>query len=394
SSRHAGRSASKTRLNALMLGTHIPEAWLWVPAFAGTAADEHGRSWYQSPSIRLQIFGDVDFRRQRADRGREVDEFLELGLVLVRQLARHVVTHHRHRIDDVFGGQRAPGEVLARLLWVLVDEIDAIFPHGGEAPSDVGATFDEVAGDRAAGRERVAVLVAQDVLGDDAGLERASDPELAHDRGLRFERVAGIEGSAGHDIDVLAHVELVDRIVALVEADLGEDRLGGDEVGRSGRRHDARTLEVLERRGGVTRARHELLHLIDFALAVHADIHGDAGLLEIGVHRLDSYEHDGSLDLIADHCRYVRRTADEPDGLRFDVLFLEETARDRHEIGQRGRGREHTNLHLVLRGGRLAQGSDEGGDDGDDRPQRLQADRLHRITSVIPSRPMSRPRLP
>src|SRR5439155_17256421 len=109
-------------------------------------------------------------------------------------------------------------EILARLLRVLVDEIDALFPDGGEAPSDVGAAFDEVAGDRAAGRERVAVLVAQDVLGDDAGLERASDPELAHDRGLRFERVAGIEGAAGHDIDVLAHVELVDRIVALVEA--------------------------------------------------------------------------------------------------------------------------------------------------------------------------------
>src|SRR5215471_19987710 len=110
-----------------MLGTHIPEAWLWVPAFAGTTADEHGRSWYQSPSIRLQIFGDVDFRRQRADRGREVDEFLELGLVLVRQLARHVVTHHRHRIDDIFGGQRVPGEVLARLLWVLVDETMPFF---------------------------------------------------------------------------------------------------------------------------------------------------------------------------------------------------------------------------------------------------------------------------
>src|SRR6266516_6271649 len=163
-------------------------------------------------------------------------------------------------------------------------------------------------------------------LGDDAGLERASDPELAHDRGLRFERVAGIEGAAGHDIDVLAHVELVDRIVALVEADLGEDRLGGDEVGRSGRRHDARTLEVLERRGGVTRAYHELLHLIDFALTVHADIHGDAGLLEIGVHRLDGHEHDRRLDLVADHRRYVRRAADEPDDLRFDVLFLEEAA--------------------------------------------------------------------
>jgi hypothetical protein len=179
---------------------------------------------------------------------------------------------------------------------------------------------------------------------------------------------------------VLAHVELVDRVVAFVETDLGEDCLGGDEVGRSGRRHDARTLEVLERRGGVARACHELLHLIDFALAVHADIHGDAGLLEIGVHRLDGHEHDRRLDLIADHRRYVRRAADEPDGLRFDVLFLEEAALDCHEIGQRGRGREHANLHLVLRGGRQAQRSK----DGDDRPQRFQPDCLHRITSVIP----------
>jgi len=68
---------------------------------------------------------------------------------------------------------------------------------------------------------------------------------------------------------------------------------------------------------------------------------------------------------------------------RFDVLFFEEAALDRHEIGERGRGREHANLHLVLRGGRLAQGSDNGSDDGDDRPQRLQPDRLHSITSIL-----------
>src|SRR6516165_11624252 len=34
-------SASKTRVNALMLGTHISETvWLWVPAFAGTTVYE------------------------------------------------------------------------------------------------------------------------------------------------------------------------------------------------------------------------------------------------------------------------------------------------------------------------------------------------------------------
>src|SRR5262245_48911446 len=79
---------------------------------------------------------------------------------LCLELARHVVTHHRDGIDDVLGSERVLGEVLARLLRVLVDEVDALFPNGGEAPSDVGAAFDEVAGDRAAGRERVAVLVA------------------------------------------------------------------------------------------------------------------------------------------------------------------------------------------------------------------------------------------
>jgi hypothetical protein len=119
--------------------------------------------------------------------------------------------------------------------------------------------------------------------------------------------------------------------------------------------------------------------LIDFALAVHADIHGDAGLLEIGVHRLDGHEHDRRLDLVADHRRYIGRAADEPDGLRFDVLFLEEAALDRHEIGQRGRGREHAHLHLVLRGGGLPQGSD----DGDNRSQPHRSDHLHRIISIL-----------
>ena len=98
--------------------------------------------------------------------------------MLVGELARHEVTHHRDGIDDVFGGERVLGEIFARLLRVLVDEIDALLPHGGEAPRDVGTALDEVAGDRAAGGERVAVFVAQDVLGDDAGFERASDPSL------------------------------------------------------------------------------------------------------------------------------------------------------------------------------------------------------------------------
>jgi hypothetical protein len=89
---------------------------------------------------------------------------------------------------------------------------------------------------------------------------------------------------------VLTHVELVDHVVLLRETDLGEERLGGDDVGGSGSRHDARGLQVLQRFRCIAFAGHELLHLVDLVPAVHADIHGDARLLEIGVHRLDGHE--------------------------------------------------------------------------------------------------------
>src|SRR6478609_3005669 len=190
-------------------------------------------------SIGLEILGDVDLLRHRADLGREVDELLKLGLVRGGQVSRHEVPHHRHRIDDVLWGERIFGEILARFLRIVVDEFDPFLPDGGEAPGDVGSSLDEVAGERAAGGERIAVLITQDVLGDHAGFERARDAEL------RLERVAGIERAGGHHVDVLAHVELIDRVVALLEPGLGEHRLGGDDVSRSGSRHDPRALEVL-----------------------------------------------------------------------------------------------------------------------------------------------------
>src|SRR4051812_230615 len=323
-------------------------------------------------SIGLEIFGDVDLLRHGADLGRKVDELLKLGLVRGGQVARHEISHHRHRIDDVLGRERILGEILARLLGILVHELDALPPDRGKAPGDIGASLDEVAGERAAGGERVAVLIAQDVLGDHAGFERARDAELAHGRRLWLERVAGIERAGGHHVDVLAHVELVDRVVALLEPDLGEHRLGGDDVGRSGSGHDPRALEVLEGFRRITFADHELLHLVGFVLAVHADIHGDARLLEVGVHRLDGDEHDRRLDLIADHRRDVGRPADQPDRLRLDVLLLEEPPLDRHEIRQRGRGRKYADLHLVLRDGSRTRAGHHRGDQNRDRAERLQ----------------------
>src|SRR6476620_6775743 len=87
--------------------------------------------------------------------------------------------------DDVLGRERILGEILARLLRVLVDEVDALLPDGGEAPGDIGTHLDEVAGEGTAGGERVAVLIAQDGLGDHASFQRARNAELAHGRRLR-----------------------------------------------------------------------------------------------------------------------------------------------------------------------------------------------------------------
>ena len=60
-----------------------------------------------------------------------------------------------------------------------------------------------------------------------------ADADLVHDRGARLERIAAVEGAGLHRVDVLAHVELVDGVVAVLEADLGENALGGVEVGRA-----------------------------------------------------------------------------------------------------------------------------------------------------------------
>jgi hypothetical protein len=123
------------------------------------------------------------------------NELLELGLVPGGEFVCRVVMHQRHRIDYVLGGERVLGEVFARLLRIIVDETDGLFPYGCKAPDDIGTAPDEVGRDRTTGCECVAVLIAQDVFGDDAGLERARDAELSHGRGLWLERIARIEGS-------------------------------------------------------------------------------------------------------------------------------------------------------------------------------------------------------
>ena len=187
---------------------------------------------------------------------------------------------------------------------------------------------------------------------DHARLDRAGDAHLAHGGGVRLERVAGVEGAGLHDVDVLRHVELIDGVVAFLETRRGQGRFRHGHVGRSGRRHDLRALEVLERARRIALADDELLHLVGLVLAVERDVHGDAGLLQVGVHALDGHQHGGSVDLVGDHGGDVRRSADQPHHLRLDVLFLEEAALQRHEIGQRRAHGEYPDLDLVLSGGR------------------------------------------
>src|SRR5260370_41512977 len=66
-------------------------------------------------SERLQIFGDVDLLLQRSGLDREIDEFLIVCLVLVREILGHEITDHRNRIDDVFRCEGILDQVLARL---------------------------------------------------------------------------------------------------------------------------------------------------------------------------------------------------------------------------------------------------------------------------------------
>ena len=163
---------------------------------------------------------------------------------------------------------------------------------------------------------------------------------------------------------MLAHVELVDAVVALLEADGGERGFRHGDIGRARRRHDLRAFEVFERRCIKPFADDELLHLVRLVLAVHRNVHGDARLLDIGIHALDGHQHCRGIDLVGDHGRHVRRAADQPHHLGLDVLFLEETALDRHEIRQGRAYGKYADLDLVLRGRRRSEhcGQRERGD--------------------------------
>src|SRR5262249_49581894 len=84
-------------------------------------------------------------------------------------------------------------------------------------------------------------------------------------------------------VDVLALVELIDGVVAILQADPSEDALGRVEVGGTRRGQQLLALEVLQRLDAGIGAGDELFHPVFGILGVHGDKHCHAGLLDVGI---------------------------------------------------------------------------------------------------------------
>ena len=96
-----------------------------------------------------------------------------------------------------------------------------------------------------------------------ASSDRAT-PSLSIIDGVRLQRIAAVERAGRHGVDVLAHVELVDGVVAVLQADLGAERAlavlrlagpGADISFAPLRSASVFAFEAV--------ADHELLHLVD-----------------------------------------------------------------------------------------------------------------------------------
>src|SRR3546814_8731701 len=80
----------------------------------------------------------------------------------------------------------------------------------------------------------------------------SSDLGLVHHRAVRLQRVAGVEGTGLHGVDMQVHRQFGQRIVgAFLHADGAEHGTGHRHVAGAGRRHDLQrlALEVLHRLG-------------------------------------------------------------------------------------------------------------------------------------------------
>ena len=224
----------------------------------------------------------------------------------------------------------------ARALRIAGDQRQRLGPGLGEAFGDLRPLADKIGREGAAGGKRIGLRIVEDVFGDHARFDGLGEAELIHDAGIRFKRIAAVERAGFHGVDVLAHVELIDGVIAVVQADLGENALGGVEIRRARRRHQFASLEVLKRRDliGEARADDELLHAMRRVLAVHGDIHRRAGFLQVRIEPFERDQDDGNFDLPGDQRRDIGRAAHQRDGLRLQIEILEVAEIERDEIGQ------------------------------------------------------------
>src|SRR5260370_8448413 len=113
-------------------GVRCDESWT-LPAdsiFATSCAPATGASEF------LQNFGDVELFGDDADRIAEVRKLLQVADLFVGHIAGHDVAEHRNHIDHVVGRERVLGEIFARLVGVLFDEIDLLAPRPGKPFAD------------------------------------------------------------------------------------------------------------------------------------------------------------------------------------------------------------------------------------------------------------------
>jgi len=112
---------------------------------------------------------------------------------------------------------------------------------------------------------------------------------------------------------------------------------------------DACAFEVRERLCLVALAHDELLHAVFRALRIERDEGDDAGLLDVGIRRIDREDDGDRVDLTCDHAADRKRRHRDALHLGLDPGILEVAAIDGDEIGQRRGDRVHRHRDLVER---------------------------------------------
>ena len=182
----------------------------------------HGHHrWLRSE--RLDEFLDVDLLRHDADLGAEVGELLQIAELRRREVLRPSCSRASGRISTRLSGVMV---FLARYLrassgFVLMKST-ALAQAAAKRLRDIGPLLDEIRGQARSRRHRRWPFRRRGCISRSRRLRASWRCPSFHHRRAGLERIAAVECAGLHRVDVLAHVELVDRVVAILEADLGE----------------------------------------------------------------------------------------------------------------------------------------------------------------------------